>query len=290
MQVHICGVRGSTPMSGTEFLRHGGHTSCIALAHDGQRPSLVLDAGTGLRVLARQLGDAPFRGTILLSHLHWDHTQGLPFFPPGDRPGARLDIRLPAQPDDSVVLSQLMGPPFFPVTPDQMGGTWTTSGLAAGHSQLEGFEVLALDIPHRGGRTFGFRVTSGGRAVAYLSDHSPTDLGPGQDGQGEIHPAAIELCADADVLFHDAQYTAAQFEQYSDFGHSTIEYAVALARATAVKHLVLFHHEPTRTDDELDALVAAHASVVHVTAASEGTVLDLPSLNLTERDQMPTVG
>lgn len=283
MRVHICGVRGSTPVSGPEFLRHGGHTSCVALAHDGQQPSLLLDAGTGLQVLARQLGDTAFRGTILLSHLHWDHAQGLPFFPPGDRADARVTIRLPAQPEDDVLLSRLMGPPFFPVTPEQLKGEWTTSPLEAGTSQLEGFEVLALDIPHRGGRTFGFRVSAGGRTVAYLSDHSPTDFGPGADGQGEVHPAARALCEGADLLLHDAQYTAAQFETYRGFGHSTVEYAVGLARSTSVKHLVLFHHEPTRTDDELDALVAAHTGDLLVTAAAEGDLLDLPCLNVTQR-------
>lgn len=266
-------------MSGEAFLRYGGHTSCVALAHDGEDSSLVLDAGTGLQLLAAQLGDRPFRGTVLLSHLHWDHTQGLPFFPPADRPEARVAVRLPAQPDDATVLSVFMGPPFFPITPAQLRGAWSTEGLAAGEHELEGFRVLALEIPHRGGRTFGFRVSSGGRTVAYLSDHCPTDLGPGEDGQGAFHPAARALCQDADLLLHDAQYTAEQLVTHGDFGHSTVDYAVGLAQACDVQQLLLFHHEPTRTDEQLDAIVAAlPRGGLRVGAATEGAVIDLPAL------------
>jgi phosphoribosyl 1,2-cyclic phosphodiesterase len=283
MRVHVCGVRGSTPIFGSEFLRHGGQTSCVALAHDGQQPSMVIDGGTGLSVLARELGDRPFRGTILLSHVHWDHVMGLPFFTSGDRDDARVSVRLPAQRDDDLLLPRLIGPPFFPITPSQLKGDWSVVPLQAGTVELEGFAVLALDIPHRGGRTFGFRVTAGGRTLAYLSDHSPTDLGTGPDGHGARHPAALALCEGADLVLHDAQYTAAEFEQYRDFGHSTVEYAVALARLCSVKRLMLYHHAPGRTDDELDALVARHAGDLQdgdlrVSASAAGDVVDLPCL------------
>ena len=92
----MCGVRGSTPTPGAEFVRYGGHTSCVALAHDGAPPTLLLDAGTGLRAVSSLLAGGPFRGSLLLGHLHWDHTQGMPFFPAGDRPDARVDVCMPA--------------------------------------------------------------------------------------------------------------------------------------------------------------------------------------------------
>lgn len=275
--MHVCGVRGSTPAPGAEFVRYGGHTSCVALAHEGELPSLVLDAGTGLQVLGPIFGASPFRGTILLSHLHWDHTHGLPFFPPADRPGARVRLLLPAQGNATEVLEQLFSPPHFPITPSQLRGEWSVEGLEAGATDLEGFAVLALDIPHKGGRTFGFRVSDGHSAIAYLSDHSPIKLGEGADGHGALHEAALALADGVDVLIHDAQYTAAEFEARRTFGHCTIDYAVNLAEAAGVGQLLLYHHEPGRTDDALDELVARYATkTLPITAAAQGMVLALP--------------
>ena len=281
MRVTFCGVRGSTPAPGPEFVRYGGHTSCVAVssASAGGR-QLVLDAGTGLQRLTALLGGAPFRGTILLGHLHWDHTHGLPFFRAGDHPEASVQVLLPEQESgaDAVsVLTGFMTPPYFPVTPTQLHGDWRFGSLAPGPVPLEGFEVLALEIPHKGGRTFGYRVTEpGGGSLAYLSDHSPTSLGPGSDGFGVFHPAARELADGVDLLIHDAQYTAAEFPARADWGHSCIDYTVNLASVCGVGRLVLFHHDPSRTDDALDALVADLAGgPVPVIAAREGLMLEV---------------
>jgi ribonuclease BN (tRNA processing enzyme) len=273
----VCGVRGSTPAPGPEFLRYGGNTSCVALAHDGEVPSLVLDAGTGIRRVGAIVGDKPFVGSILLGHLHWDHTQGLPFAPVFDREGADVTLYQPAQGDPVDVLSRAMSPPHFPILPTQLRGSWSFVALEAGAHDISGFSVVARDIPHKGGRTFGFRITDGGgRSLAYLSDHWPISLGPGPDGLGEYHPEVLELCAGADVLLHDAQYTAQELPARADFGHSAIEYAVGLAERASVGSLLLYHHDPNRTDDALDALVAPWADhQPPVTAAAEGTVLDL---------------
>ncbi len=135
---------------------------------------------------------------------------------------------------------------------------------------------MALDIPHKGGRTFGFRVTDGRSTVAYLSDHSPITLGPGPEGLGEYHEAALALVSGADLLLHDAQHTAAEFEAKKAFGHSAVEYAVGLAEKASVGRLLLFHHDPPRTDDELDALVAGcQGRGIAVEAAAENSVLEL---------------
>lgn len=257
-------------------MRYGGHTSCVAIAHDDGPPVLVLDAGTGLRALAPLLQGAPFRGTMLLSHLHWDHTHGLPFFPAGDRPDARTRLLIPAQGDPAAVLERAISPPHFPITPAQLRGRWSFDSLEPGEHSIEGFSVLALDIPHKGGRTYGYRVADGSGSIAYLPDHSPISLGPG-DGFGEYHEAALRLAADVDLLFHDAQYTAEEFPARATFGHSAIDYAVELARRAEVGRLLLFHHEPARTDAELDAIVEAwRDSGVRVSAAAEGTVITLP--------------
>jgi phosphoribosyl 1,2-cyclic phosphodiesterase len=272
----VCGVRGSTPAPGPEFVRYGGNTSCVAIAADHDAPKLVLDAGTGLQRLSRVMAGQPFRGSVLLGHLHWDHTHGLPFFPAGDNPGSKVVLYLPAQGDAEEVLSRAISPPHFPITPGQLRGDWSFQSLEEGEHTIEGFQVLAREIPHKGGRTFGYRVSDGESSIAYLSDHSPTSLGDGPDGLGEYHEAALALARDVDVLIHDAQYTAEEFTIKRDFGHSAIDYAVTFARIAGVGRLLLFHHDPVRTDDQLDAIVSAYRRApVRVDAAAEGMVIDL---------------
>lgn len=277
MRVEFCGVRGSTAAPGADFVRYGGHTSCVALAHDGEAPSLVLDAGTGLRRLSTRLAPEPFRGTILLGHLHWDHTQGLPFFAAGDRPDARVTVMMPAQGDAETTLERAMSPPHFPITPSQLRGTWSFAGLEEGDHDVEGFVVTAVEIPHKGGRTFGYRVSDANATVAYLSDHCPLAHGDGPEGLGEYHPAARRLADKVDLLIHDGQYTAEELGPRRHFGHSAIDYAVGLAALARVRRLAVFHHDPNRTDDELDTIatdVTARASLPVVVAA-EGMIIDL---------------
>lgn len=276
MNVLFCGVRGSTPAPGHEFARYGGNTSCVALAHDGEPPRLVLDAGTGLKRLSAELGGEPFRGTVLLGHLHWDHTHGLPFFPAGEQAESDVTVVMPAQGDPEAVLERFMSPPLFPITPRQLRGRWHFAGLETGAHQLEGFDVTAEEIPHKGGRTFGYRVSDGDASLAYLSDHSPVAMGDGPEGLGAYHPAALALAQGVDVLIHDAQHTAAEFEARRSFGHSAVEYAVGLAERADVRRLVLFHHDPGRTDDQLDVLVAGcQGRGFEVVAAAEGLTLHL---------------
>ncbi|HEU5001915.1 MAG TPA: MBL fold metallo-hydrolase [Actinomycetota bacterium] len=280
MQVSICGVRGSTPSPGAEFVRYGGHTSCVAITAPGDdRPRLVLDAGTGLRELSRYLGGEAFQGTILLGHLHWDHTHGLPFFPGGgDRRDSKVSVLLPEQGAPARdVLARMMSPPHFPIMPWDLLGEWSFGSLEEGAHRIEGLSVLARDIPHKGGRTFGFRITDDtGASLAYLSDHSPNNFGPGPEGFGEYHEAARTLIDGVDVLIHDSQYTAAEFPARAHFGHSAIDYTVHLAELCGVGQLLLFHHDPPRTDDQLDAIVSSLAAAsVPVAAAAQGMVLEV---------------
>ena len=276
MRVHICGVRGSTPAPGPEFVRYGGNTSCVAVARDDEPPTLVLDAGTGLQRLTQVLDGRPFRGSILLGHLHWDHTHGLPFFRAGDNPDAHVDVHMPAQGDPVEVLARVLSPPHFPIGPGDLRGDWQFHALEPGESAIEGFTVTAREIPHKGGRTFGYRVSDGRASIAYLSDHSPITLGPGPEGLGEYHDAALDLARDVDVLLHDAQYTAAELPERAAFGHSAVDYAVGLAERAGARRLLLFHHDPPRTDDAIDEIVRAHQRPrVDVQAAAEGAVIDL---------------
>jgi ribonuclease BN (tRNA processing enzyme) len=286
----MCGVRGSTPAAGVEFVRYGGHTSCLALTREGDststsppRPTLILDAGAGLQIAAGLLGGEPFDGTILLSHLHWDHVLGLPFFATGNNSNARVSVLLPEQESRAsaeAVLAGMMSPPYFPIEPSQLHGEWTFATIAPGELEIEGFDVLAREIPHKGGRTFGYRISDRHGTLAYMPDHCPTMLGPGEDGWGAYHPAAIELAKDADVLVHDSALFPEELATEASYGHSLPDYAVGLARRAGTRAVMLFHHRHDRTDDALDVLAQRLGSVgsarsPEVSVAAEGTVIEL---------------
>ena len=279
MRAHLLGVRGSIPTPGLPFVRYGGNTSCVALARPGEAPTLVLDAGTGIQALASVLGDAPFDGSLLLSHLHWDHVEGLPFCAAVDRPDARSDLYLPAQPDGTgaaATLARMMSPPNFPIGPEGLIGAWTFSTLDPGTHRLEGFEVTAAEIAHKGGTTFGYRIGDGDSALAYLPDHCPTAYGPGPNGWGGFPPSVVDLVRDVDVLIHDAQLTAEQLPEGAAYGHAAMEYAVALGEVAGASTVVLFHHSPRRTDDLLDAVTERYSThtTPAVVVAVEGAVID----------------
>jgi phosphoribosyl 1,2-cyclic phosphodiesterase len=284
VRIHLCGVRGSTPAPGAEFVRYGGHTSCVAIAPDdgapdGGTPRLILDAGTGLRRVTGLLGGAPFAGTIILTHLHWDHVHGLPFFSAGDRDDARVTLLLPEQLEGSAgaeeVLARGMSPPHFPITPAGLRGEWSFGSLPPGVFKAEGFTVEAREVPHKGGRTFGYRVSDGHSAIAYIPDHCPTALGPGPDGWGEYHPAALALAAGVDLLIHDSFLLPDEVAAQASFGHPAADYAVALAHRAGARRVLLTHHKPDRTDDALDALAARFRPDPAVTVAAEGALIDL---------------
>ena len=159
-------------------------------------PTLLLDAGTGVRKVSALLGGQPFAGTILLTHLHWDHIQGLPFFESGDHPDSQVTVRLPPQDDGAdaeSVLARMMSPPLFPIRPRNLRCNWTFDVLppdafTEGGLAVGAFRVEARDVPHKGGRTVGYRVSDGRSTIAYIPDHCPTEMGPGPEGWGEYHP------------------------------------------------------------------------------------------------------
>jgi ribonuclease BN (tRNA processing enzyme) len=266
----LLGVRGSTPAPGAQFVRYGGHTSCVAVIPDGATdPTLILDAGTGLRALTRRLSTPAFHGAILLSHLHWDHVQGLPFFAAGDRHASVVDLYVPAQRGESAreLIARTMSPPSFPIEPGGLNGSWTFHSLEAGSTRIGGFRLDAADLAHKGGRTFGYRIEDESGSIAYLPDHGPI--------QG-CSPEARALVAGVDVLLHDAQFIESERAVADEYGHSTIDEAIRMAVEGQVGTLVLFHHSPERTDDQLDALGAQLDAPLPVLIAREGLEISLP--------------
>ena len=269
MRVDFLGVRGSVCAPGPDFVRYGGNTSCLVVRADAHAaPALLLDAGTGIRTVTALLGGAPFRGTILVSHVHWDHVQGLPFFAAGDRAGASVRLVLPAQGGRSGrdLIAQTMSPPAFPITPEGLIGDWTFDAVQPGELEVEGFAVRAFEVAHKGGRTFGYTVRSGSTSVGYVPDHAP-ELGVSDD--------ALAALAGVDVLVHDAQFLEHERPRAVDYGHATVDDAIRLAERVGAAQVVLFHHGPHRTDDALDEIGRTFTASIPVLVAAEGHGLDV---------------
>lgn len=281
MQVKFFGVRGSCPCSSDEQRRYGGNTSCALVEVPGQTP-IVLDLGTGLRTVGVELDKVfgvgvPLHVTAFLTHLHWDHVMGLPFFGPAQRPETLLEVFGPPQEDGSLseVMTQVVKPPFFPVHMRELAGTMVFREIANDEVSVGSALVRSRTVPHVG-TTLGFRVEVDGRSVAYVSDHQAPD------DRGEVAKGVLELCDGADLVIHDAQYTRQEFAGVKgSWGHSTVDYAVHVAAEAGARRLVLFHHDPAHTDAEVDELLeVARKSpgagrLEAVIAAEEGMTLDL---------------
>ncbi len=277
LAVSFYGVRGSTPCCAPEVNRYGGNTSCVVLDAPGLAP-ILLDLGTGVRVFGQGLAKGvAFHGRALVSHLHWDHVQGLPFFGPALCAGNRLDIYAPP-PGCGMTLAEAFDtcirPPFFPVTLADLPGTTALHEAVLGERfELDGASVLALAVPHVG-PTVGYRIDFRGVSIAYIPDHQqPADT-------TRVDPAVLALADGVDLLIHDAQYTAAEFAEKATWGHSTVPYAVEVARQARVGKLALFHHDPLHDDDTMDRLLAEAridaGCAFEVVAAHEGMRLTWP--------------
>jgi phosphoribosyl 1,2-cyclic phosphodiesterase len=282
VRITYFGVRGSCPCSSDQQRRYGGNTSCVLVEVAGE-PPLVLDMGTGLRELGVHLNvplvasGRPLRGNALLTHLHYDHVLGTPFFSPMRDPGALLEIYGPAQSGDSlqVTMAGMVKPPFFPVHMADFRGELRYHDLGPDEEfSLGGVSVKVRTIPHIG-NTLGYRIEANGVSLAYLPDHqAPVD-------RTTVPDPVLDLCEGADLLIHDGQYTEEEFVELSDWGHSTPAYAVHVANQAGVRRLDLFHHDPGHSDRQVDSMlksarqIAQSTGKLEVHAAKEGTTVDL---------------
>lgn len=276
VNVTFFGVRGSTPCPSPDNARYGGNTACVTVERPGE-PPIILDLGTGLRSFGLLQPDVPFDGVAFITHLHWDHVQGLPFFTPVLRPGGRLRVHGP-RPEQHVTLADAFGgfmtPPYFPVTVEQLHGEISFVDLDDGDRvEVGSARVTARAVPHVG-LTHGYRIDWDGVSIAYVSDHQQPE-----DGSFDVADAVLDLCDGADLVIHDAQYTVDEFAVKSNWGHCTIEYAVHVARKAGARTLALFHHDPTHGDERLDCLLGGARGIagadLDVVAAAEGTTICL---------------
>lgn len=271
------GVRGSTPCSCDSTREFGGNTSCVLLDVPDE-PPIICDLGTGLRYLGRDLSDRGeangFVATALISHLHWDHIQGTPFFRPLLGEGASLEIVGPHQNGSTLEaeFTQFVRPPVFPVAIDQLPGSLSFRDVGDEVIRIGSASVTCFEVPHVG-PTNGYRIDVGSGSLAYISDHQQP-----MNGSLDIADSLVEACRDVDILVHDAQFDEAEFRARADWGHCTPEYALELARRCGARRLVLFHHDPAHDDAWVRAMVKrvqeAAGSDLVVIGAAEGLRLE----------------
>jgi len=289
-RVTFWGTRGSIPTPGPDTVRYGGNTPCVAVEGLGadQGRLVILDAGTGIRRLGGELvrrhGKDALNVDLLLSHTHWDHIHGLPFFAPffGKGNCVRIWGSKQGEVDLEVILRQQMHPVVFPVPLDELAAELTVGHVDTQAFEIDGFAVRAMRLRHPG-NTLAYRLTpaGGGASMAYVTDN---ELGSGGDyGEPRSWRADfVEFLRGVDVLIHDAMFTPDELEHHRGWGHSSYLEAVTLAVDARVKRLVLFHHRPERDDAGMDALVKQARTAakkmnasLEVMAATEGLQLTL---------------
>lgn len=244
------GTRGSIPSPGPGTVRRGGNTSCLEVLAEGGR-TLVFDAGTGLRALGREQCERPggLEADLFVSHYHWDHIQGFPLWLPLHDPAARIRVHGPRQGDVPVqaALAGQMSPLYWPLSLDELPARLAFHEVGGAPWSDGWVEVAAYRLRHPG-VTYGYRVRAGGATLAYVPDNEISD------GGDAWYAGLVAFVRGADLLFHDAMFTEAEYARRRGWGHSTFAQALRLAEDAGVARLALFHHSPDRGDDELDRI------------------------------------
>jgi phosphoribosyl 1,2-cyclic phosphodiesterase len=270
MQTTVWGCRGSLATPGDTTLRYGGNTTSVEVRTSSDR-LVVLDAGTGIRALGLSLGeDRPAHIDLLLTHLHLDHVEGLGFFAPLFDPECSITIWGPGQEGSSLAdrVSAYLSPPLFPVPFREFGSHVEFVECGAETWQLDGLTVTSARVRHPG-NTLGYRLEEGGRTFAFVPDNEP-----GLDPE-----SGLGLASGADLLFHDAQYTAAEYGSRVGWGHASLEHFADLVRQAAPGRAVMFHHDPAHADADLEQMQSTAEALCErpVELARESLSFDLPA-------------
>lgn len=252
MRLRLWGTRGSIASSGPDTVRYGGDTASIELTTADDR-LVVLDAGSGIRQLGNHLEREYERVDIILSHLHMDHVQGLPFFRPLLNPEVETHVWGPVSTtrDLRSRISRYLSPPLFPVRVRELPNV-TFHDVTPSTFEIGPLEVEADLITHPGS-TLGYRISEDGRSIAYLSDHEPA-FGRGSIPDNPDWISGYGLAANSDVLIHDAQYNDEEYARRMGWGHTSVTQLADFANKAQPGRLVTFHHDPAHGDDELDEL------------------------------------
>ncbi|MBF2098418.1 MAG: MBL fold metallo-hydrolase [Gloeomargaritaceae cyanobacterium C42_A2020_066] len=272
--VRFWGVRGSIPVPGPHTVRYGGNTPCVEIQVAGQR--LIIDGGTGLRVLGKALlAEMPVSAHLFFSHTHWDHIQGFPFFTPAYVAGNEFRVYGPLPSHGATIkqrLSEQMQDPNFPVPLQIMRSTLSFHELTAGEVLQMGEVTVETGSLNHPNYALGYRVSWQGESIVYASDteHYPDRL----DG------SLVHLARNASILIYDANYTEAEYHHPTSprrgWGHSTWEAGLSLAKAAGVRQVVMFHHDANHDDDDLDQIEqAVKKACANALLAREGMVLRL---------------
>lgn len=286
VRVQFWGTRGALAKPGRSTLRYGGNTACVQVT-SSLGTQVIIDCGTGAHDLGKSLlacATGPLRGSVLISHTHWDHIQGFPFFAPLFEPDGRWDIYGPAGLGQSLkgALEGQMQYTYFPVKLEEMGADIHFHDLAEGEFQIEDIRVTTRYLNHPV-LTLAYRLEVDGVCVVYACDHEPYSWDPAQPGPlHERDLAHADFAAGADLLIHDAQFMDAEYPKCRGWGHSTTEYVAEIALAAEVRQVALTHHDPNRSDVAVDKMVAAVQQRVlksgtgpRIFAAADGLVLDI---------------
>jgi phosphoribosyl 1,2-cyclic phosphodiesterase len=250
LRVRLWGTRGSIAVSGPATLRYGGDTAAVEVECLGDR-LLILDGGSGIRALKTD-PEIHQRVDILLSHLHMDHVQGLPFFPPLLDPDVEVHVWGPRSTTRTLRerISRYLSPPLFPVSVRDLANV-TFHDVLPGEFQIGGIRISADLISHPGA-TLGYRLEEGDSVLTYIPDHEPA-LGNPNFPDGPEWTSGFALAQGADVLIHDAQYDDLEYSDRVGWGHSSVSHLAAFTEMTNPERLVTFHHDPAHTDTDLDS-------------------------------------
>jgi phosphoribosyl 1,2-cyclic phosphodiesterase len=278
--VRCWGTRGSIPSPGPDTVRYGGNTTCFEVRHQGQR--LIFDAGSGIRPLGMEMVEkGPNAIHIFLTHFHWDHIQGFPFFPPLYDPEDQIKVVGPKQKDIDVqnLFAGQMGPIYFPVPFSVVAAAMEFEHLNQGTYEIGDASLEVMRVKHPS-FVLGYRITIGGRVICFVPDNEIE--GDGSQVGPNWERRIRDFVGGADLLIHDSMYTEEEYAGRAGWGHSTFSQSLRLAEEAGVKRLHFFHHDPTRSDAELDTIVSrmrdaalARGARVELDAAAEGVDLKL---------------